>query len=150
MNWEKLFKRYVWDDDRTPYFVPVAKMTRKQADHEVYFYTLFLGILFSIVCLVSISGPDRSEAVTLYAFTAIVSTVVLGVTKQRYASYYCGAVPVAVVLYFLLQGFPANLAPIDHFFLIAFCLVWLRYSFRIINIAKAYPDMPDAARADQQ
>jgi hypothetical protein len=39
LNWEKLFKRYIWDDDRTPYLVPASRMTRKQADYEIFAYT---------------------------------------------------------------------------------------------------------------
>ncbi len=142
VNWEKLFKRYIWDDDRTPYFVPASRMTRKQADYEVFAYTVFLGILFSIVCLAALSHGGGSDLIVLYGFTALVSTVILGVAKHIYAAYYCGAVPVVFLLYLLINGFPANLAPIDHFVLIVFALIWLRYSYRILGIAKAYPDMP--------
>lgn len=31
MDWEKHFKKYVWDDDKTPYFTPVLKLNRRQA-----------------------------------------------------------------------------------------------------------------------
>jgi hypothetical protein len=143
VNWEKLFKRYIWDDERTPYFVPASRMTKRQADHEVFAYTLFLGTLFSVVCLAALSYAGSSDLIVLYAFTAIVGTVVLGVTKHLYAAWYCGAVPVAFLLYLLAYGFPAGLAPIDHFVLIAFALIWLRYAYRVIGIARAYPDMPE-------
>jgi hypothetical protein len=145
MNWEKLFKRYIWDDDRTPYFVPAARMTRKQADHEIFAYTVFFGTLFTVVCVAALSNPGTSDLIVLYAFSAIVSTVILDVTKHPYAAYYGGAVPVAFLLYLLLYGFPASLAPIDQLVLIAFALIWLRYSWRIIAIAKAYPHMPEQA-----
>jgi hypothetical protein len=142
LNWEKLFKRYIWDDDRTPYFVPAARMTRKQADHEIFAYTVFLGILFAVVCLAALADAGTSDLIVVYAFSAIVGTVVLGVTKHLYAAWYCGAVPVAFLLYLLVYGFPAGLAPIDHFVLIAFGLIWLRYAYRVIGIARAYPGMP--------
>jgi len=142
VNWEKLFKRYIWDDNRTPYFVPAARMTSKQADYEVFAYTIFLGSLLTILCLVALSSAARSEAALLYLFTAIVSTVVLGVTKHLYAAYYCGVAPAVLLLYLAFYGFPAHLAAIDHFVLIVFALVWLRYAYRIVTIAKAYPDMP--------
>jgi hypothetical protein len=142
VSWEKLIKRYIWDDDRTPYFVPASRMTRKQADHEIFAYTVFLGILFAVVCLAALADAGTSDLIVVYAFSAIVSTVVLGVTKHLYAAWYCGAVPVAFLLYLLVYGFPAGLAPIDHFVLIAFALIWLRYAFRVIGIARAYPDMP--------
>jgi hypothetical protein len=142
VSWEKLIKRYLWDDDRTPYLVPASRMTRKQADHEIFAYTVFLGILVSVVCLAALANTGTSELIVLYAFSAIVSTVVLGVTKHLYAAWYCGALPLAFLLYLLVYGFPAGLAPIDHFVLIAFALIWLRYGFRVIGIARAYPDMP--------
>jgi hypothetical protein len=117
-------------------------MTRKQADYEIFGYTLFFCTLFSIVCLAALSGGGMSDLVVLYGFTAIVSTIILGITKHPYAAYYCGAVPIVALLYFLFYGFPANLAAIDHLVLIAFTLIWLRYSLRIVNIAKAYLNMP--------
>ena len=82
----------------------------------------FSARLFSIVCLAALSGGGMSDLVVLYGFSAIVSTIILGITKHPYAAYYCGAVPLVVLLYFLFYGFPANLAPIDHFVLIAFTL----------------------------
>jgi RsiW-degrading membrane proteinase PrsW (M82 family) len=143
VNWEKLFKRYIWDDDRTPYFVPAARMTRKQADYEVFAYTVFLGSLLVIVGLAALGHAGGSDAILLYVFTAIVSTVVLGITKHLYAAWYCGAAPVVFLLGLALYGFPASLAAVDHFVLIVFALIWLRYGWRIVGIAKAYPDMPD-------
>jgi hypothetical protein len=143
VNWEKLFKRYIWDDDRTPYLVPASRMTRVQADHEMFAYTVFLAILSCAACLAALAHPGTSEIAVLYAFSAIVGAVVLGVTKHPYAAWYCGAAPVALLLYLLLHGFPASLAPIDHLVLIVFALLWLRYAWRIIGIARAYPDMPE-------
>jgi hypothetical protein len=31
LDWEKLFKRYVWHDEKTPYLTRVAKLTRVRA-----------------------------------------------------------------------------------------------------------------------
>jgi hypothetical protein len=149
VNWEKLFKRYIWDDERTPYLVPAGRMTRKQADYEIFGYALFFCTLFSIVFLVALSAGGMSDLVAIYIFSAIAGTVVLAVTKHLYAAYYCSTVPVTALLGFLYFGFPANLAPIDQLVVIAFTLIWLRYSWRLISIAKAYSDMPgDGGRDD--
>ncbi len=56
MDWESLFKRYVWDDNKTPYLVPVAKLNRRQANSEIMIYTLFLGVLFGVVAVTSLSS----------------------------------------------------------------------------------------------
>jgi hypothetical protein len=67
------------------------------------------------------------------------------VIKHVWAAWYCGAAPVMLLLYLLVYGFPAGLAAIDHFVLIAFALIWLRYAYRVVGIAKAYPEMPERA-----
>jgi hypothetical protein len=143
VSWEKLIKRYIWDDERTPYLVPAARMTRKQADHEIFAYTIFLGVLLFVVCLAALPHRGTSELLAVYAFSAIVATVVLGVTKHVYAAWYCGTIPLALLGFLLLYGFPASLAAIDHFVLIVLALLWLRYAYRVVGIARAYPAMPE-------
>ena len=141
MNWEKLFKRYIWDDDRTPYFVAPHAMTKRQADYEIFAYAVFIGSLIVVVTIAAMSRGENSDAITLFGFSAIVSTVILSITKHPYAAYYCGVIPVVLLLYLMIYGFPASLAPIDHFVVIVFALLWLLYSYRVVRIAKAYPDL---------
>jgi hypothetical protein len=144
VSWEKLIKRYIWDDVRTPYLVPASRMTRRQADHEIFAYSIFLGVLLFIVCLAALPHAGMADLIVLYAFSAIVATVVLGVTKHLYAAWYCGTIPLALLGFLLVYGFPAGLAPIDHFVLIVFALIWLPYAYRVVGIARAYPAMPEA------
>ena len=145
MNWENFVKRYVWDDERTPYFVGVGKLTRQQADHEIYIYAIFLGVLFGVLTIVALAGglpQGRSQAVALYGFTMVCSTILLGATKHVWTALYCSAAPVAVLFHLFTSGFPPRLGTIDRLALILFALVWLRYSMRIVGLAKAYPDLP--------
>jgi hypothetical protein len=148
MNWESFIKRYVWDDQRTPYLVRVSKITRRQADNEIYLYAVFLGVLFGVITLAALSGGlpgGRSEAIAIYGFTVVCSIILFGATKHLWPALYCSATPLAVLFYFFTSGFPSRLGGIDRFVLIVFALIWLRYSVRIVNLAKAYPDLPDAA-----
>ena len=145
MNWENFVKRYVWDDDRTPYFVGVSKITRQQVDYEIYLYAVFLGVLFGVITVVALAGglpQGRSQAVALYGFTMVCSTILFGATKHVWAAFYCSAAPVAVLFYLFTSGFPPRLGTIDRLVLIVFALIWLRYSMRIVGLAKAYPDLP--------
>jgi len=48
-DWEKLVKRYVWNDERTPYFTRVANLSRRQAHYELFGYALFAGILSGVL-----------------------------------------------------------------------------------------------------
>ena len=48
-EWEKLVKRYVWNDERTPYFTRVAKLSRRQAHYELFGYAIFTGVVFAVL-----------------------------------------------------------------------------------------------------
>jgi hypothetical protein len=146
MNLEKYFKRYIWDDERTPYLVPVPRMTRRQADYELYAYTVFLVLLFAMVTGGALLSQDpliKSDVVAVYGFTALCAAIIFGVTKAVPAACYCATAPVVGLLYFFLHGFHPNLGAIDHAVLIGFGLIWLRYSFRVVALARAYPGMPE-------
>jgi hypothetical protein len=146
MSWESFIKRYIWDDERTPYLVPVGRITRRQADHEIYLYAVFLGVLFTVVTLVALAGAlpqSRSAAVALYGFSVVCAALLFGVTKHLWAALWCSAVPLAALLYFLTHGLPPRLGTIDHVVLIAVALIFLRYSMRIVSLAKAYPGLPE-------
>ncbi|MGB8434226.1 MAG: hypothetical protein WCE38_08210 [Burkholderiales bacterium] len=146
MEWDKMLKRYVWDDAKTPYFVAVARLTSSQARHELFTYTLFLGILFGVLAVIALSSRfphGHSDIVPLYAFSIVCGAIILGITKHYYAALYCASAPIAGLAYFAVYGFHANLGTIDKIVLVAVMLVWLRYCLRTIAIARAYPGMPD-------
>ena len=109
MNWESFVKRYVWDDDRTPYLVRVGRITRRQADYEIYVYTVFLGVLFAVVTIAALAGAlpqGRSEAVALYGFSVVCAAILFGATKHLWAALYCSAVPLAALFYLFTRGLP--------------------------------------------
>ena len=70
LDWENLFKRYVWDDRTTPYLIPVKRLKRQQADYEILAYSVVIGILFGVVSITALTdvGPQgRSPNISLYA-----------------------------------------------------------------------------------
>jgi hypothetical protein len=145
LDWDKLFKRYVYHDVKTPYFVAVDRLTRAQARHELFLYTVFIAVLYAVIGVTSISTelPHRGAlGVPVYAFSVVVAAAVFGVTKQVWAATYCAIAPVAALIYFLLFGFHPNLGTGDKVLLLVIVLLWLRYSWRVLGIVKAYPDMP--------
>ena len=146
LNLEKYFKKYIWDDERTPYFVPVSRMTRRQADYELHAYAVFVGILFAMVtggALLSHDPQIKSDGVAVYGFTVVCATIIFGFTKAVPAAWYCAVAPLVALLYLFLYGFHPNLNAIDHAVLIGFGLIWLRYSLRVVAIARAYPGLTD-------
>ena len=144
LDWEKLFKRYVWDDQKTPYFTSAGDLTRSQADNEIHVYSIFLGILFAVVAVASTidaSPYGRSVGVAFYGFSVVCAAVVLAFAKHHMAALYCAATPVAALAFLLLEGFSPKLGAVDHVVILAVLLILLRYSFRVVAIVRRYPDM---------
>ena len=145
LDWDKLFKRYVADDVKTPYFVRVERLTQKQARSELFVYTLFMSVLFAVIGVASISTelPHKGAlGVPLYALAVVCAAITFGMTRHPWAAAFCATAPVAALMYFVLFGFHPNLGNGDKTLLIVIVLLWLRYSWRILAIVKAQPDMP--------
>jgi hypothetical protein len=145
LDWDKLFKRYVLDDVKTPYFVAVGRLTQTQARHELFVYTIFMAVLFGVIGVASISTdlPHMGAAgVPVYAISVVGAAVAFGMTRHAWAAAYCACAPVAALLYFALYGFHPNLGTWDKVLLVVVTLIWLRYSWRVLAIVRTYPDMP--------
>ena len=145
MDWEKSFRKYVWDDQKTPYFTPVSRLTRHQADYEIHIYCLFVGILFAVGAVVCITGAGyagRTPGSGIYAFSVVCAVILLGAGKHPYAALYCASAPFGVLLYLFIHGFHPNLGLIDHVLVFVVMALWARYSWRVIAISRAYADMP--------
>jgi hypothetical protein len=144
LDWENLFRRYVADEHKTPYFVAVERLTRVQARHELFVYTLFVGVLFAVVGVASISTElphGDALGVPLYAFSLVWAAILFGLTRHVWAAAFCATAPVACLLYFLLYGFHPNLGPWDKVLLAVIVLAWLRYTWRVLAIVRAWSDL---------
>ena len=147
-DWEKSFKRYILDDEKTPYFTSVARLTRRQARYELFAYCLLTGALYSLVGVAALSGrlaQGNSVGVALYAFTLVWAAILLAAVRLPQAAAYCATGPVAALLYLLLFGFHPNLGIGDQVLIVILLLAWLRYNFRVLAIARGFPDMPERA-----
>jgi hypothetical protein len=139
---DKFFRKYVWDDERTPYLVSVSRLTRAQIEYELRFYAVFSGVLFALVSIAALS--DRlphgdARGVSLYAFTQVCAALLLGMTRSAWAAMYCATAPVAALLYFVLYGFHATLGTADKSLLLAAMVLWAVYCGRLVAVARAYP-----------
>ena len=152
MDWDKYLKRYVWDDDKTPYFISVAKLNRRQAEYEIKAFAILCGFLFALLCIFSLS-PDtpmgRSVGASFYSMTMVFGCILLTASRSYYVAVYCALAPVWVVGFILLYGFPPKLAAVDHIVVSLFLAVWSAYSYRLTRVAKRYPYMPDAVEPEK-
>ncbi|MCG8355912.1 MAG: hypothetical protein MI920_10100 [Kiloniellales bacterium] len=151
MDWYAYIKKYVWDDNKTPYFVAVPKLSKSQAEHELFSYTFFMGLLFAIISIVSLTDNavyGKSSLVALYAFTVSTAAVLFGLTKLLYAVAYLAAAPavaLAVLAYVFLVGLAPDLASIDKVVIIVIAVALLRYSLRVMAITRIYPSLRDGS-----
>ena len=113
---ERFVKRYVWNDERTPYFTRVANLSRRQAHYELFGYALFVGVLSGVLSLASLSSEmphGNSPQASLYAFTVCCAAILLGATRHPWAALWCASAPLAALADFALYGFHPGLGDAD-------------------------------------
>jgi len=141
MQLDKYFRKYVWDEQRTPYFVPVERLTRRQTEYEIHFYALATGVLFTLVSLAALSDRlphGNAQIVSLFAFTQVCAALLLGLTRSTLAALYCATAPIAGLAYFAVFGFHPTLGGGDKLLLVAAMIGWLWYARRLIAVARAW------------
>ena len=146
LNWEKLFKRYVWHDERTPYLTRVVNLTRVQAQYEIFGYALFMGVLSAVLAVVTLSPtlPHGGAAIVpVYAFTVCCAALILGFTRHPWAALWCALAPLAALLYFAVWGFHPGLELGDQALLVVVALGGLWYSRRLVAVARAWQGRMD-------
>lgn len=155
LDWEAMFRRYVADDAKTPYKVRPDRLTRAQAGHELFVYVLFMSVVFGVLAVATLSPAlphGATVGVPLYCLSVLATAVVLGFGKHTAAAAWCAAAPIAMLLYFLVWGFLPSHGPVERTILVVLVLAWLGYSWRVLAIARAWPELrdepPASGRAD--
>ena len=151
LDWYKYVRRYFWDDETTPYLIPVVRLHRGQARYEILAYVIFVSLLYGAVMLLTMSGRAAyadSFGVSLYAFIVVCVSLVFGVTRNFLAASACVLAPAGGLVFSLSFDIYPDLETWDRVLLIAFSLVWLRYSMRLMHIAKRYGEMPPPPAKD--
>lgn len=146
MDWDKYLKRYVWDDDKTPYLISSVRLNRRQAEYEIRAYAILVGFLFALLSIFTLSSHapmGRSVGASFYALTMVLACVVLAFTRHYLVAVYCALAPLAIVIYLSIHGFPPSTAMVDHVVIGLVLMIWGGYSFRLAFVVKRYPYMPD-------
>lgn len=152
MDWDKLFQRYVWNNQTMPYMTAVEDLDLRKANNEILFYCLFHVILFGVISLVSlrpgVEGP--SHGVAYYAFSVVCAAVVFWIMKNFTAALYLSATPLAGLAYVLIYRLGGERGFIDTMIVTGMLLLAVRYSFRIVAVAKIYPELPEPGPDEPQ
>ena len=141
MSWDKYFQRYIWNDQTTPYLVPVEKLNQRQGDSEILIYALFVGVFFGASAVISL-GQEGSPGIAFYGFTVVCAAVLFVMLKSYTAALYLSATPAVALVYLYFYGLGSLRPAFDTLLVTVILLLLLRYSLRIVAIAKHYPDLP--------
>ncbi|MEZ5843069.1 MAG: hypothetical protein R3D27_04975 [Hyphomicrobiaceae bacterium] len=148
LDWEGLFRRYVFDPEKTPYFTPVGRLTKSQAGNEIFVFSLFVGIFFVVLGVAALAGrlPDKDALIVpVFAFFTAWTAVAFWWTRSQMAAAFAALGPLAVLLYCLVYGFAQGLGLWDKVLIVVVLIAWLHYSWRIVRLAAAWPTMPPGA-----
>ena len=146
LDWEKMFRRYVYDDEKTPYFTSVARLNKRQARNEIVVYTIFMVLVFGFCGIAAMAGKlphGDAVVVPIYALFTVWMAGVFAWSKNQMAAAFCALAPVAIAVYFAIYGFPPKAGSSDKLLLGVVLFGWLFYSWRIVRIAGRYPDMAE-------
>jgi hypothetical protein len=140
VSWPDLVRKYVWDVEKTPYFVPADRLTRRQIRNELFAYAFLLAVLAALVLAVTLAGSPRqglaaSPVVALYASTLLAAAIALGATGHPAAARYCATAPVATGLGALLGLLRPGMTRAEMVGLAVFSALWLGYAVRVVRIA---------------
>jgi membrane associated rhomboid family serine protease len=152
LDWVGLFKRYVGNEIKTPYFVAVSRLTLTQANNEIFVYALFTAVFCGVIGTMSLSPTlphGNTLSVSIISFGIMAAAIAFGFSKNAAAAAVCATAPVAALVYFALFGFHPNAATGDKVLQLIIVTLWLRYSWRMIQIARAYPTMLEPETPDE-
>jgi ribose/xylose/arabinose/galactoside ABC-type transport system permease subunit len=147
-SWEKYVKKYVWDEDRTPFLISIDRLNRGQADKEIFIFVVFLGIPFALIALAATAQIVKAGiwlylGLVIYAATILAAVVVLNANKNWLAALYCITAPLVILLFFVANGFSPNQGLVDHTIILILLVSWMRYTVRVVQMAKAYANLPE-------
>jgi hypothetical protein len=135
------FRKYVWNDEKTPYLVSVGRLTRTQARNELFAYSVLLAAFFFVVGMAALLGASvvaGSLIVAIYAFTICSAAVALTAIRHWIAAVICATAPPAILLFLAIDGFSPRLHAIDKILIAAVLMALWAYAIRVVRIARAY------------
>lgn len=143
MGWPDLVKKYVWNEDKTPYLTPPEKLSPVQARNELFAYTWLLGTVFGVLTLVALGrrrpyGDALAFAIAAYAFSVLCGALILGLSKSVAAARYCLTAPVALALIVAAGALGPYAGSLGTFLLLLVMLGWLWYAARVVAVAQAF------------
>lgn len=108
-SWEKYVKKYVWDEDSTPYLIPVKRLKKYQADKEIFLFCAFMVMPAALLVAAFVSalaaGQFNNLALGTYGVAILLCAYFLKQRKSVSAAIFAFSAPVLLLLHFAINGF---------------------------------------------
>lgn len=141
LNWEYMVSRYVWDSEKTPYFTKTANLNVAQAQNEIRFYAIIIGIASLVLTfLLATTGFDKSgahQAGSIYCFLVLSGALTLGLLREPIAAMVCASFPVIGLLRLLVIGpFSVHHSVVESSIIGFILAATAAYSYRLIQVTR--------------
>lgn len=141
MDWPSLVRKYVWDEEKTPYLVAPGRLSPRQARSELFVYGFLLALLASLVAAAVWLGagpgaPAGSPAVALYAASVALAAIAAGAGGHPLAAAYCATAPVALALSAVTGALRPAMPWSELAVVVAASALWLGYALRVVRVAR--------------
>ena len=152
MDFYGFIKKYVWNEEKTPYLVPVHRLSQLQARNEVFVYSILMASFFLVAGVAALLGASivaGSLIVAAYSFVLCGAAVILSATLREWPAFICATAPPAVLLFLLVHGFSPTLHTLDKVLIAGVLIAFWVYTFRVCRIAKVYPGLKESPAPKQ-
>jgi len=144
MSWYDHIKAYVWNDDTTPYLVPVHKLKQSQQDKELFVFTVSIVVLFGITTMGAIhhwrqEGEGFSLFVAVHGLSIVWAAILVGMHHHLLAAQFLLSAPIVAFIIILNDGLGIKLEGLEKWGLLAFMVLWGRYGLRVVKITQTPP-----------
>ena len=141
MDWPGLVRRYVWDEERTPYLVRPERLTGAQARNELFVYGFLLATLAAVMTAAALLGHGRGgwlagPVVPLYGAILLLAAIGIGVTGHPAAAWFCATAPALSWLAALTGDLRPGMTGGERLAVALASVLWLAYAVRVIRIAR--------------
>ncbi len=141
LNWEYMVSRYVWDSEKTPYFTKTERLNVKQAQSEIKFYAIMIGIAAAVLMfMLATTGFNKTgphQLGSIYCFVVFSACLTLGLLREPLAAMVCATFPVIGLLRMVFYGpFSQKHGNVETIIIGVILVGVAIYSWRLIQITR--------------
>lgn len=148
MDFQNFVRKYVWNDEKTPYLTKVGRLTQRQARNELFVFSVLIATFFFVTGMAALLGVTivaGSLGVALYSFAVCCAALALAATRHPVAAMAAATAPPVALLFLLVEGFPPQLHWPDKLLIAGVLLALWAYTIRVVRIVRAYPYLEEGS-----